>query len=332
MKMSSKIGCFMRADRLLSMLLLLQSSARMTADVLAQELEVSKRTVYRDIDALNIAGIPIYTQPGTQGGVFLDENYRMSLSGLSKIEVQSLFAAIDSQPMRELGLSSEDTLRKLNAMLPDNHQQALKQMQQRFYIDTANWMQAPEESPYLANLQKAVWENRCVEVVYEHSAGNIITICLEAYALVAKANIWYLVGKRVDGKHRNYRISRLQSLRLLPEYFQRNETFDLKAYWLESCRIFEDEMAHGNPPYPTILRIHPGALWYFPNFMNGLYERVSEPDEKGWVTVRVRFHSFGDAQMRVLGLATQVEVVEPDELAACVLQTAKAIVLAFSKN
>lgn len=316
----------MRADRLLSMLLLLQSSERMTADVLAQELEVSKRTVYRDIDALNFAGIPIYTQPGTQGGVFLDENYRLSLNGLSKTEVQSLFAAIDSQPMRELGLSSEDTLRKLRAMLPDNHQRALKQMQQRFYIDTANWLQTPEESPYLHDLQKAVWENRCVEIVYEHSAGNIITLCLEAYALVAKANIWYLVGRRDDGKHRNYRISRLQSLHLLPEYFQRDESFDLKAYWNESCRIFEYEMAHSNPPYPTVLRVHPDALWYFPNFMNGLYERISEPDANGWVIVNVRFQSFGDAQMRVLGLGTQVEVIETEELAAGVLQVAKAIV------
>jgi predicted DNA-binding transcriptional regulator YafY len=322
----------MRADRLLSMLLLLQSSERMTADTLAQELEVSKRTVYRDIDALNFAGIPIYTQPGTQGGVFLDENYRLSLNGLSKIEVQSLFAAIDSQPMRELGLSSEDTLRKLNAMLPDNHQQALKQMQQRFYIDTANWMQAPEESPYLADLQKAVWENRCVEIVYEHSAGNIITLCLEAYALVAKANIWYLVGHRADGKYRNYRISRLQSLHLLPDYFQRNETFDLKTYWIESCRIFEEEMAHGNLPYPAVLRVHPDALWYFPNFLNGLYERISEPDEKGWVIVKVRFHSAGDAQMRVLGLGTQVEVLEPRELRDRVLQNAQAVVERFKAD
>ena len=316
----------MRADRLISMLLLLQSNARMTAESLAEKLEVSKRTVYRDIEALCYSGIPIYTQSGTQGGVFLDENYRMALSGLSQIEAQSLFAAIDSQPMRELGLSSENTLKKLQAMLPNTHQQALEQMQSRFYIDTANWMQVPEESPYLPDLQKAVWENRCVEIVYEHSAGNIITLCLEAYALVAKANIWYLVGKRDDGKHRNYRISRLQSFKLLPSHFQRDMTFDLKAYWLESCRIFEEEMRLANPPYPTVLRVHQDALWYFPNFMNGQYERVSEPDEHGWVIVNVRFQSFSDAQMRVLGLGTLVEVLEPEELAEGVLGAAQAIV------
>src|SRR5262245_53049166 len=136
----------MRADRLISLMLLLNARGRMTAQTLANQLEVSERTIYRDVDALGAAGIPIYVQPGVNGGVFLDENYRISLTGLTRAEVQALFVSSNARPLAALGLDSavEATLLKLFAALPSAHQMEVERLRSRFYIDPANWFQVVE--------------------------------------------------------------------------------------------------------------------------------------------------------------------------------------------
>lgn len=324
----------MRADRLISMILLLQSHGRMTADDLARRLEVSKRTIFRDVDALSYAGVPVYTQTGSQGGIYLDENYRVSLTGLSRSEVQSLFASIDSRPLKDLGLSGnvESTLMKLLANLPGMHRQAVTQMQQRFYIDTAGWFQVTEDTPYLAQLQQAVQEDRCVVIDYEHSLGTIDTVEIAAIALVSKVNIWYLVGRKASGDLRNYRISRLHALTVLDRYFDRDPEFDLKAYWQESCRIFEDEMRQQSPPYPVLLRVHQSMLWYFPYFLAGRYERERDPDPDGWMQVRVMFSSPEEARNRIPSMGAQVMVVDPPELREAILDGLREILAVYESE
>src|SRR5689334_12127743 len=150
----------MRADRLLSLMLLLHARGRMTAQQLADQLEVSERTIYRDIEALCTAGIPLYTQSGTSGGVFLEESYRVSLTGLSRAQVQSLFISGEARPLGDLGLGKalDDTLLKLFAALPSIHRDEVKRLRQRFYIDPANWFQIVEATSFFPALQQAVWE------------------------------------------------------------------------------------------------------------------------------------------------------------------------------
>ncbi|MBZ0287993.1 MAG: HTH domain-containing protein, partial [Anaerolineae bacterium] len=164
----------MRADRLISLMLLLHARGRMTAQTLAQQLEVSERTIYRDVDALGAAGVPIYVQPGVNGGIFLDEHYRISLTGLTRAEVQSLFVSSSTPPLADLGLDNavQATLLKLFAALPLPHQAEVERLRSRFHIDPANWFQVIEPSDTFPLLQQAVWEDRAVSIRYQVVEGE----------------------------------------------------------------------------------------------------------------------------------------------------------------
>jgi predicted DNA-binding transcriptional regulator YafY len=321
----------MRADRLISLMLLLNARGRMTAQTLADQLEVSERTIYRDVDALGAAGIPIYVQPGVNGGIFLDEHYRISLTGLSRAEAQALFISSKGTPLADLGLDNavEATLLKLFAALPSAHQVEVERLRNRFYIDPANWFQIVEPSALLPTLQQAVWEDRALSIQYQVVEGEWFEGVVNAYALVAKANIWYLVAEKRPGEFRNYRIGRIKTAALTDAHFTRPADFDLIAYWEESCRRFQQRSAEQFPPYNATLRVHPKAFWYFPGHMEVHYHQLGEPDSDGWVTLQLTFESLGDARMRILGLGTGVDVLEPAELREAVLEIARAIVTAY---
>lgn len=315
----------MRADRLLSMMLLLGASGRLTAGDLAERLEVSERTIYRDLDALNSAGIPIYTQSGVNGGVFLDENYRISLTGFSRADIQSLFVNADAGPLADLGLAKEDSLLKLFAALPAIQRREVERVRQRFFIDPTNWFQMAETPSLFPTLQQAVWEDRVIQVTYQPVEGAAGERLLEAHALVAKANIWYLVGCKPGGDLRNYRASRFEGVALTAQTFSRDPDLDLPAYWKASCEQFERFSREHSPPYPTLLRVHPQAFWYFPGYMNGRYQKLTTEDD-GWIRVRAVFDSIDHARTQVLGFGVSAEALEPEELRRTVLETAKAIV------
>lgn len=317
----------MRADRLISLMLLLHARGRMTAQKLAQHLEVSERTIYRDVDALSAAGVPVYVQPGVNGGVFLDEHYRISLTGLSRADAQALFVSNNARPLADLGLTVESTLLKLFAALPSAQQAEVERLRSRFYIDPANWFQVVEPSTLFPTLQQAVWEDRMLEIKYQVVEGEFFEGVVNAYALVAKANIWYLVAEKTSGELRNYRIGRIKHAALTDAHFTRQPDFDLAAYWEESCRQFQKVSMERFPPYHATLRVHPKAFWYFPGYMEGHYEQIGEAE--GWVILRVTFESIGDARTRILGLGAEVEIIEPDELRATVIETARAVVAAY---
>jgi predicted DNA-binding transcriptional regulator YafY len=318
----------LRADRLLSLMLILYHRKRMTAQALAEHLEVSERTIYRDIDALCTAGIPVYTQSGTGGGVFLDEGYRVSLTGLSRDEILTLFVAGDTGPLADLGLGQavEGSLLKLLAALPDSQQQTVEQLRQRIYIDPANWFQRVQPMPFMPALQQAVWEDRRVRVDYRPVEGERRTRIIDAYALVAKANVWYLVGREAPREVRTYRLSRFHDAELTGETFERLPDFDLETYWRESTARFENRMERTFPPYPVRLRVHPDAMWIIAGYMEGHYTQIGEPDDAGWYTLRMTFDSPGEARMRVLGLGEHAEVLEPLSLYDAVIATARTIV------
>lgn len=322
----------MRADRLLSIMLMLQSKGRMTAHVLAEQLEVSERTIYRDIDALSTAGVPVYQQSGVNGGIFLDEHYRVSLTGLNRAEVQALFVSNNARPLADLGLDNavEAMLLKLFTALPSTHQAEVERLRNRFHIDPSNWFQLVEPSNLLPILQQAVWEDRVLWMKYQVVEGEWFEGTINAYAMVAKANIWYLIGEKESGEFRNYRIGRIKKAMLTDAYFIRQSDFDLVAYWDESCRRFLALSQEQFPPYETVLRVHHNAFWYFPGYMEGRYKQIGEPDSEGWVILSVTFESMNDARMRILGLGAGVEIVETSELRRTVIETASAIVAAYA--
>lgn len=318
----------MRADRLLSLMLLLQSRGRMSAPALADCLEVSERTIYRDVEALSFAGVPVYTQPGAKGGIFLDEDYRISLTGLTRPEIQALFISGVSIPVQDLGFSKtiEETLLKLFAALPSIQRRDVEQIRRRIYLDPANWWQSSQPLPQLALLQQAVWEDREICFVYRHQDGEQVDRSAEAYGLVAKASFWYFLGRVPDGTIRTYRVLRMQDIVVTESRFQRDLDFDLVDHWREACRSFEQEVSDGITPCTATLQVTPEALWYFENFMFGRYSVITPPDQGEWATIQVEFNSQSDAKSRVLAMGGNARVLAPESLSADVIQAARAIV------
>lgn len=316
----------MRADRLLSLMLMLQARGKMTSQALADELEVSKRTILRDVDALSSAGVPVYAEGGHGGGIALDENYRVALSGLQEGEVRSLFITGSAALLSDLGLgtTAENALLKLFAALPSLHQRAAHDMRQRLLLDPTWWWHGTLNSqPYLNDLQQAVYEDRCVRVVYERRRGETFEDVIAAYSLVAKAGIWYLVGLH-EGTFKTYRVSRFHAVTVLPERFQRQDSFDLAAYWRESVAEFVEQF----PTYRMVLRVARDHLAYLQWDTPGTYE-IIEDNGGEWVTVEFTCWSREAARGFVFGLGSAAAVIEPDNLRDDVLARARAIIAQY---
>jgi predicted DNA-binding transcriptional regulator YafY len=319
-------GETMRAERLISMIMLLRTKKRSTAQELARELRVSERTVYRDLESLSLLGVPVFTQSGVGGGVGLDEGYRVSLSGFTRQELRALFIASDAAPLGDLGLEQAQPLRKLLANLPPHQRDEVERLNQRIYVDAANWFQHTEANDYLAALQEAVWHDQVVEITYQPVEGSAVTRQLAAYGLVAKANIWYLVGRRTlpaDSPWRIYRVGRIQALRVLARTFQRDAAFHLADFWRASAAAFEEAAHHAMPPAHVRLRLHPSAFWMFPAYLEGAYELLAEgPD--GWLELAVTFPDTSEALARILALGGAAQVLDPPALRAAVVESAAA--------
>jgi len=175
----------------------------MTARELAKELEVSERTIYRDIDALSIAGVPVYGEPGPDGGYALVDSYRTNLTGLTEGEVRALFMLSIPAPLADLGVSQElrAALLKLSAALPDARRRDEERVRQRFHLDSTWWRQGEERVPHLQTIHQAVWQDRKLHVMYHPPFAIEIERLVAPYGLVAKAGVWYLVCARNDRLH-----------------------------------------------------------------------------------------------------------------------------------
>src|SRR6186997_1839966 len=194
----------MRASRLVTLLLLLQTRGRMTAAELARELEVSERTVHRDVEALSEAGVPIYAERGPHGGVQLVEGYRTRLTGMTQDEAGALFLSGLPGPAAELGLGTVMTAARLKvlAALPSELRARANRLVERFYLDAAAWFRGEEQVPHLPALAEAVWESHSICMRYDRG-DEITERIVEPLGIVLKAGIWYLVGRR-DGEIRTY--------------------------------------------------------------------------------------------------------------------------------
>src|SRR6266571_5151665 len=166
----------MRASRLVTLLLLLQTRGRMTAAELARELEVSERTVHRDVDALSEAGVPIYAERGPHGGVHLVEGYRTRLTGMTAEEAEAVFLSGLPGPAAELGLGTVVTAARLKvlAALPAELRSRASRLVERFHLDATGWFQAGESVPHLATLAEGVWESQLVDITYERANQRVL--------------------------------------------------------------------------------------------------------------------------------------------------------------
>src|SRR6266480_1642746 len=232
--MNVAILSIVRASRLVNVLLLLQTRSRMTAGELAEELEVSVRTIYRDVDALAEAGVPIYAERGPHGGVRLVDGYRTRLTGLTAEEAEAVFLSGVPGPAAELGLGTVVAAARLKvlAALPPELRNRASRLVERFHLDATGWFRESEPVPHLATLPEAVWETRRVEISYDRGDRSVGRT-LEPLGLVIKAGVWYLVAIS-EGQFRTYRVSRVLEARLLDDQFSRPDDFDLSGFWTES--------------------------------------------------------------------------------------------------
>jgi len=315
----------MRASRLVSLLLLLQNRGQLTAAEVARELEVSERTVYRDVEALSAAGVPIYAERGPHGGVRLVEGYRTRLTGMTEDEARALFLSGLPGPAAELGLGTVMTAARLKvlAALPTELRARATRLVERFYLDAAAWFRPEEAVPHLPLLAEAVWESRTIQVTYDRG-DDVTDRALEPLGLVLKAGIWYLVARR-DGEVRTYRVSRIQSLALLDDRFERPRGFDLASYWLESSAAWERDV----PRLEVDVRVDPAFLEALDEQIGGEAYQAAETldgsDPDGWVHLRLRLTYPHDAPGRLLGLGSHLEVLAPPEVRQRVVALARGV-------
>ncbi|MER5728408.1 transcriptional regulator [Streptomyces sp. NPDC002138] len=315
----------MRADRLLSLLLMLQNRGLMTAPELAAALEVSVRTVYRDVEALAASGVPVLAERGPSGGFRLMDGYRTRLTGLTDAEAGSLFLTGAPGPANDLGLGAElaTAQLKLQAALPAALADRTRRVQDRFHLDAPAWFRDADPVPHLAALAHAVWEQRAVRTHYRRWRGEIHRD-LHPLGLVLKAGIWYVVALG-EGSVRTYRVARFLAVETLAETFERPTGFALAAYWEHSSRRMEAALHHDT----ARLRVSPGAARLLPMRFGAAGRRALEgagpPDHQGWVEVQLSVETPAVAVGDLLGLGADAEVLDPPELRAAVADTARAL-------
>ncbi|WP_030714696.1 helix-turn-helix transcriptional regulator [Streptomyces sp. NRRL F-2580] len=313
----------MRADRLLSLLLLLQNRGRMTAPELAAELEVSLRTVYRDVEALGASGVPVLADRGPAGGYRLAEGYRTRLTGLTDAQAGSLFLAGAPGPAQELGLGADLAAAqlKLQAALPAALAGRARRIQDRFHLDAPAWFREADPVPYLAQIAQAVWDQRVLRAHYRRWRGEVRRE-LHPLGLVLKAGIWYLVAE-VDGggSVRTYRVARFLAVDTAEEEFERPAGFELAAYWEESTRrlgaVLHQQTAE--------LRLSPRGQRLLPMQFGAAANRAlaeaGPADADGWVRVLLPVESEAIAVGDLLRLGAEAEVLGPPELRRVLAET-----------
>jgi predicted DNA-binding transcriptional regulator YafY len=304
----------------------------MTAQKLAGELEVSERTIYRDITALSLAGVPVYASRGSGGGVRLIEEYRTTLTGLTLDETRALFTMSIPAPLTQLGMAEKfkGALLKLSAALPDARRADEARTRQRIHLDSSWWFQSAQEVPCLQTIQEALFQDQRlrIKVRWDFFSAELEQEA-EPYGLVAKANVWYLVYGRGGTLHVR-RVSQIIEAELLPDCFNRPPDFALEAFWEQWCHEYESR-----PAFSARVRVAPEALSLLAEYVGDRarvrLNELSTADQDGWVTFDLPFESFVAARTRLLGLGRAVEVLEPESLRKSLIDFAEQII-GFYKN
>ena len=318
----------MRASRLLQLLLLLQTRGRTTAAQLAHELEVSVRTIYRDIEALSGAGVPVYAESGPGGGVELVEGYRTRLTGLTTNEAEALALSGLPAAAAQLGLGTvlAAAQLKVDAALPPELRSRAVRVRDRFLVDAPGWMAREEAVPHLPVIAQAVWDERRLDLTYRRAHGAVRRR-VDPLGLVLKAGTWYLLARAGRPPTlRTYRVGRVESARQRDERVERPDDFDLATTWAESSAGFADHMLSER----AVVRVRAAALWRFhhalvPVAAEHAIASAGPPDDEGWVRCEIPIESPAIAHDELLRMGADLEALEPPELRALLERTAAAM-------
>jgi predicted DNA-binding transcriptional regulator YafY len=361
----------LRADRLISLLMLLQARGRMTAAQLAGELEVSERTIYRDVDALSFSGVPVYTDRGPDGGISLLEGYRAEFTGLTDAEQRAVFLLTIPSAVADLGLDRAlaSALTKLSGTIMSQRHGQEARVRQRFYLDPNSWRVRSNTAPFLSNLHYAAWEDRSADISYRLPSGAVVEQRVDVYGLVAKEGAWYVVyalasarnpeateenaikaplDSRVDSeghvRERFLRPGVLKPQVTEPELWQALPLASLLEVRVAEPfpRRFDFDLVKGweywckqsaRPPFEMTLRVEPALVPRLSSYgIAPHHYEDPEPDAEGMVALVATCDSFETARSRVLALGRAVEVLEPEPLRRSIIDYAQQIVARYSSR
>lgn len=317
----------MKASRLLSLLMLLQSQGRMSAAALAQALEVSARTVLRDIDALSAAGVPLWGERGRHGGFQLRPGWTTQLTGLTEAEASALLLAGLPGPATELGLgeAAVSTRLKLLASVPAPWRDGAAAVAERLHIDPIDWYRAPDTAAFLREAAQGVWRHQRLRVEYTSWRGRARRE-LEPLGLVLKAGAWYLVAREAGkADARTYRLASMNAMEVTAQSFRRPRAFDLARYWREAAARFEA----GLRPLAAQVLVSPRALGWLAQTRSafqplpGLPAGVAAPP--GWRHITMPIESIEQGARQMLGYGDELLVVAPPALREEVRRLAAAV-------
>lgn len=316
----------MRASRLVQLLLLLQARGRMTAAALAAEVEVSERTIHRDVEALSAAGVPIYAERGPHGGIQLVDGYRTRLTGLTGDEAEALFLSGLPGPAAELGLGTVVAAARLKvlAALPAEMRARASRLVERFHLDATGWFQAGDSVPHLAAMAEAVWESRRMRISYRRGEDSVERV-LDPLGIVLKGGIWYVVAV-TDGDIRTYRARRILAAEPTGETFTRPAGFELARHWTESIAAYEREA----PRIAVTLRVDPRALGLLAEQIGERAlrraERLDGADAEGWYRLRVSADWPDEVPGKLLAVGDGIEILDPPEVRERALALARSAI------
>jgi len=317
-----------KSSRLLSILLLLQTRGRITAAQLAEELEVSVRTVYRDIESLHAAGVPLYGDAGHSGGYRLLAGYRTRLTGLSAGEAEALFLSGIPGPAAELGLGPALAAAqlKLRAALPPELRAQADRMRSRFHLDAPGWYAEDDDVPHLPQVADAVWHSRVLDIRYRRwKEPTQVDRRLEPYGLVLKAGRWYVVA---GPGPRTYRVDQILELAVRDEEFQPPQDFDLVGHWQRYQADFHARLHEGE----AVVRLSPRAASRLTGAAARALTATATPEPDGWTRAVLPIESLDHAHGAFLALGADIEVLGPPQLRARLAETSRALAARYASG
>lgn len=325
----------MKSERLIALLFTLQARRSATAGQLAAILEVSERTILRDVAALQAAGVPLYSEPGRGGGIRLLDGWRTRLDGLTGPEAAALFVSGVPAALADLGLAGAATSAqaKLLATLPAGARDRAQELGERFHLAAPGWFHRDEPLPHLADVAAAVFDRRRLRISYERGRQTVQRT-VDPLGLVLKAGVWYAVaavatdrgaGGDADGDLRTYRVARIRSVDRTGERFERPAGFVLAEYWATAAAEFDRSILHATIRVRLPARVLPDLARHLGRNTVEELGQVGPPDADGWVEAELLVETLHIAQHQLIALAPDVEVLDPPQLRAALAETGRRL-------
>lgn len=310
----------------MALLMLIRTRERWTASQLAEELEVSVRTIYRDVEALQAAGVPLWTESGPGGGIRILPGWSSQIEALTGDEVAALALAGVPGAASEVGLGAVamSAQLKVRAALPPELAARADRIGERLHLDLPGWFHRPDTTEHLTDVAAAVWEGRRIDMSYRRH-DRTVRRRVDPLGLVLKAGTWYLVAAH-RGTVRTYRVGRITTCRVRDEAAERPGDFDLAAWWAESSAEFDRSILRST----CTLRLSPAARRRLsgatgPSAAELALAGAGPSDPDGWCVVELEVESDEVAASQLISLATGVEVLEPASLRSLMFELGTAI-------